>query len=145
MEKRDMTTRVARKKSLFTVPSSPEDPPELLGGSCTCGHLFFPPHRYGCEVCGGDEGRISIVKMPARGVIKSYAVAHLQNRPAGRGPLVVGEVLLDAGPCVTAVLDSRDENKLTVGGRVSGKLVSVGEESGRVIVDCVFAPEGGDA
>jgi uncharacterized OB-fold protein len=119
--------------------------PELLGGRCTCGHLFFPPHRYGCEVCGGGEESITIVKLPSRGEIKSFAVTRLQNRYDGKGPLIVGEVLLDDGPCVVSVIDCLDENDLTVGLRVSGKLVPAGEEGGRAIVDFVFAPEGGDA
>jgi len=85
------------------------------------------------------------VTLPACGVLKSYAVSRLQTRADGDGPLVVGEILLDSGPCVTTVIDSRDDKNLTVGGRVSGKLVAVGEEKGRTIVDCVFAPEGGDA
>ena len=140
-----MTGREARKKSLYTVPSSPEEPPELLIGQCACGHRFFPPHRYGCEACGADEAGISIERTPAEGEIRSYAVTHFQTRSDGSGPLLVGEVLLDAGPCVAAVIDSPEETGLEAGLRVSGRLVPVGEEGGRTIVDCVFVPEGGDA
>lgn len=140
-----MSAREARRKTLFTVPPSADEPPELLGGRCRCGHRFFPPHRFGCEACGAAGDQLSEIRMAARGVIRAYAATHFQMRRDGQGPRVVGAVLLDEGVRVVGTIECAGEGALRVGERVSGRLVEVGEEGGRAIVDLVFVPEGGAA
>jgi uncharacterized OB-fold protein len=138
-----VSRRIARKQTLFTVPSSRDAPPALLGGRCSCGHVFFPPQRMGCDVCGAAGDAIEIVELAASGVLKAFATAHRQKRPGGSSPLVVGAVLLDDGPLVEVVLDADDATGLAVGQRVRGRLVDVGEDDdGRTVVDCFFAPAG---
>jgi len=49
--------------------------------------------------------------------------------------------LLDGGPVIEVVIDADDESALSVGQRVSGRLVDVGEDgAGQTVVDCFFAP-----
>ena len=138
-----MKERIARQKSLFTVPASSEAAPSLRGGRCSCGYVFFPPHSFGCESCGAGPEAITIAELATRGVLKSFALAHQQGRLMGTEPLFVGEVLLDDGPAISVVLRAKDEKELSIGQRVHGVLVP-GEETseGQVMVDCLFAPEG---
>ena len=137
-----MSARVARKKTLFSVPESPDEPPALLVGRCSCGHRFFPPQRLGCEQCGAFGDSIAIAPLAARGVLKTFATAVRQTRPGGDAPLSVGGVLLDDGPFVEVVLDVDDAGALAPGLRVSGRLVTVGEDdAGHAVVDLFFAPE----
>ena len=136
-----MSRRIARKKTLFTVPPSRDEAPALLGGRCSCGHVFFPPQRMGCDVCGAAGEAIEISELAASGVLQAFATVHRQTRPGGTSPLIVGVVALDDGPVVEVVLDAADESALSVGRRVRGRLVDVGEDgAGRTLVDCFFGP-----
>lgn len=139
-----MTLRVPRQESLFTVPASPGDPPALLCGECSCGHVFFPPHRFGCEACGAGPDAVSVVEYPARGTLKAFTAVHGQSRPDGKSPLVLGQVLLDSGPSIAAILDVQDQESLVAGEKVYGTLVPAVEDSkGRTVVDLLFSTEGG--
>ncbi len=138
-----MTQRIAKKKALFTVPGTENTPPSLLAGQCTCGYLFFPPHRFGCEACGAGPEAITILEIPAKGVLKAFGRSHREAPREGSAPYIIGQILLDAGPAITAVIETNDENTLSPGQRVIGKLVPVKKNhEGQVIVDCLFAPEG---
>jgi len=136
-----MARRVSRKKTLFTAPDAPDAQPAILCGRCECGHVFFPAQRLGCDRCGAHGDRIEIVEVAARGVLRAFATAHRAQRPEGAEPLVVGTVMLDAGPVFEAVLDAREE-ALAVGQRVDGRLVESGrDDAGQIVLDCRFAPE----
>ena len=136
-----MSRRIARKQTLFSVPADPDAAPALLGGRCTCGHVFFPPQQMGCDVCGAAGDSIEIVELAASGVLNAFATAHRQTRPGATSPLVVGSVLLDDGPAVEVILDVEDASGLVIGQRVRARLVDVGEDDdGRSLVDCYFAP-----
>ncbi len=137
-----MNERVATKPTLFTVPPAPGSETRLLGARCSGGHLFFPPQQMGCDICGAHGSDIAIVELAALGVLKTFARAYRQQRPGSAAPLVIGTVLLDAGPAVEVILDVDDTDALRCGQRVAGHLVEVGEdEAGRQLVDCFFAPE----
>ena len=139
-----MARRVARRKTLFTVPESPEAPPALLCGRCECGHVFFPAQRLGCDRCGAHGDRIEIVEVAARGVLRAFATAHRPKPEEGQRPQVVGTVMLDAGPAFEVILDAREE-ALAVGQRVRGLLVESGhDDEGQIVMDCLFAPEHAD-
>jgi uncharacterized OB-fold protein len=138
-----MSQGIARQKRLFTLPDSPKEKPALLGGRCSCGHVFFPPHRFGCDRCGAPPEEIEIAKLEARGVLTCFAVAHRQSRPDGDTPLVVGTVSLDSGPAVEVMLDVRDADALSVGQRVEGRLLEGRrDDAGRTRFEFAFAPEG---
>jgi len=139
-----MSQCIAKKKTVFTVPDSPTEKPSLLGGRCSCGYLFFPPHRFGCEACGAAPEAINIIEIETRGVLKSFAASHRQTRTDVPSPLIFGLVLLDIGLAVMTTIHVEDENKLAIGQRVHGLLVPCGQDDqGRTIVDCLFVPEGG--
>jgi len=133
--------RVAKKRTLFTVPPAPSIETRLLGSRCRNGHLAFPPQSAGCEVCGAYGDEIERVELAATGTLRTFARAHRQQRPGSDAPLVIGTVVLDAGPAVEVVLDVDDADTLECGQRVAGHLVEVDEdESGDRVVDCYFTP-----
>jgi uncharacterized OB-fold protein len=136
-----MARRIARMQTLFTVPESPEAAPALLCGHCECGHVFFPAQRLGCERCGAYGDRIEIVETAARGVLRAFARVYRPRPAEGARPQVLGTVVLDAGPAFEVILAASEED-LSVGQRVRGLLVESGhDEQGRILMDCVFAPE----
>jgi len=138
-----MTQRIAGKTSLFTVPDNEKTVPALFLGRCTCGYLFFPPHRFGCESCGAGPDAITITEATAQGVLKSFALAQQEAHPKGSSPYVIGQVVLDAGPEIGVLIETEEINSLSIGQRVRGKLVPVKKDkTGRVIVDCLFTVEG---
>jgi hypothetical protein len=56
--------------------------------------------------------------------------------------MVVGTVMLDAGPAFEVTLAAREE-ELSVGQRVHGVLVESGrDDAGNTVLDCRFAPDG---
>ncbi len=136
-----MSERVARKQTLFTVPPAPSNETHLLGSRCSDGHVFFPPQRLGCEICGAYGDDIESVELAAAGTLRNFALAHREQRPGSAAPLITGTVALDAGPSVEVILEVDDTTQLACGQRVAGHLVECGEdESGRQVVDCFFAP-----
>ena len=137
-----MSERVAKRQTLFTIPTASGSETKLLGTRCSNGHLSFPPQQSGCEVCGAYGDEIESVELDASGTLGSFVVARRQQRPgSSAAPLVIGTVVLDAGPAVEVVLDVDDARLLSRGQHVTGHLVEVAEdESGRPIVDCFFAP-----
>ena len=137
-----MPRRVPRRTTLFTVPEAPDAPPALLCGHCRCGHVFFPAQRLGCARCGAHGEDIRIVEVPAQGVLRAFATAYRPRPAAGEAPMVVGTVVLDAGPAFEVTLAAA-EQELSVGQRVHGVLVESGrDDAGRIVMDCRFAPEG---
>lgn len=136
-----MSERIAKRQTLFAVPPAPSTETVLLGARCTCGHVFFPRQRIGCEVCGAHGNEIESIELAASGTLQAFALAPRQQRPGSTAPLIVGTVVLDAGPAVEVVLDVDDTAGLSCGQRIAAHLAPVGEdESGRQIVDCFFAP-----
>lgn len=91
--------------------------PSLPARRCAdCGYVFFPPHAFGCEACGALPERTEPTELAAVGVLRSFATVH---RHAGTGieaPFVVGEIALDAGPMVRAVIAG--EQPYRIGDRV---------------------------
>lgn len=134
-----MSERVAKSPTLFSVPAAPSTETVLLGTRCSGGHVAFPPERMGCEVCGVYGAEIETIELAASGTLTTFAMSHRQQRAGSTSPLVVGTVVLDAGPAVDVVLDVDDTAELSCGLRVVGHLVPVAEdESGRPILDCFF-------
>lgn len=100
------------------------DPPPLLGRRCEdCGYLFFPPHAFGCEVCGALPERIETVRLAGVGVVRSLAVVHRHGGSTIEAPFTVGEIALDGGPMVRAVLIG--PGQFAIGDRVRSVLWTV--------------------
>lgn len=109
---------------------------------CACGHVFYPPHPYGCEKCGRDAAATEPMEIDARGVLTALAIVHVH--PKLPTPFALGRITLDAGPVVEAWLGG-EPAAVTLGARVRATLVQGGAtDSGAAILDVRFVPEGGD-
>jgi uncharacterized OB-fold protein len=83
-----------------------------------CGRRSFPAQAFGCEACGAGPERLRSLDVPADGRIVASAVVHRHRGPDWPGvPFALGEVALDAGPTVTAVVTGE------AGARVVGEAV----------------------
>ena len=130
--------RIAAHPQLYSADGPA--PPELKGGRCrSCGYVFFPPHRYGCEVCGAPSGGLEPVALAGRGVLRSFATVHFHQGPGIEAPFTVGSIVLDEGPAIHAVLTCRSGEGLRSGDRVRSILVTQGQDgSGNEIVELRF-------
>lgn len=134
-----MLDPVLRQPALVAAPSDEGADVKLRARRCACGHLFFPPHAYGCERCGRDEGETHSVELEARGVLRALATVH--QHPKLPVPFSLGRVALDAGVSIDVVL-TRSSQEPTIGLRVRGVLVLAGtNESGAELFDLRFEPE----
>jgi uncharacterized OB-fold protein len=104
--------------------AEPGKPPALRGRRCTaCGYVFFPPHDFGCDACGELPERVQPMVIEGAGVLRSVAVVHRHGGSTIEAPFNVGEIALDAGPLLRAVLVG--PGPFAIGDRVSSTLWSV--------------------
>jgi uncharacterized OB-fold protein len=80
--------RIPIKDGLWTIPSSPDKEPQLIGSKClACGELFFPKKDKGlCVHC--QQKTLEEVKLSRRGKISSFTI--VVRGPAGgfyKGPV----------------------------------------------------------
>ena len=125
--------RVAADPGLYR----PDDEvPSLCGTRCaSCGRVSFPPLSIGCDVCGALEAQLEPVDLAARGVVHSVVAVHLHHGDV-EAPFTIGEILLDSGPLVRAVVSG----SLAIGEPVSAAWTVVRvDENGDDIVEPVFA------
>ena len=111
--------------------------PKLRARRCACGPVFFPPQPYGCEKCGKPASEQVEYPVEARGVLSAVATVFVHSKR--KVPYGIGRVTLDVGPAIDVCLvDGAD---LTVGQRVSGRMVAVAEAGGGEALDCLFGSE----
>jgi uncharacterized OB-fold protein len=80
----------------------------LVGVECgSCGAVRVPYQAYGCEVCGAIGSRLRRVELPAAG--RLCDAASVFRHPTRTVPFTLGEIELDAGPVVLALLSEADE------------------------------------
>jgi uncharacterized protein len=111
--------------------------PKLRARRCACGHVFFPPQPYGCERCGQPASAQVEHLVDPRGVLTAVATVHAHTKR--KVPYGIGRVTLDDGPSIDVCLV--DGAALTVGQRVSGRLVAVADAGGVEALDCLFGSE----
>lgn len=130
------------KPTLYSVPAEgPAGLPQLHGGRCQCGHVFFPHQTYGCESCGRAGPALSPALLPARGSLVASSRVLLHARKDRLPPFVVVSVQLDDGPVVRTLLAEDTAAVLPIGMRLAGCLVEVGRtEQDGPIVDLRFTP-----
>jgi uncharacterized OB-fold protein len=130
----------ALKPLLYTLPDEGGNGlPQLCGGHCQCGHVFFPMQTYGCEKCGSTGDALRPTLLPAQGTLVASARVLLHARKDRQPPFVVVSVRLDDGPVVRTLLAEDSEAVLPVGAAMHARLVEVGRaESGEPIVDLRF-------
>jgi hypothetical protein len=114
-------------------PSS--ERPQLIGSRCAaCQSTFFPPLGVGCEKCGADGDQLRETPIGAVGVLHSVATVHLHAGKDMEAPFTVGEIQLDDGPLIRAVM--KDQVAVDqIGARVSAEWVvaNTGEEGGDIV------------
>lgn len=139
-EAREGKKRIPIVSDLFTVPSSADDKPRLIGCRCQqCGEVFFPG-RLICAQCGGEEMEEAFLGL--RGNLYSYTVMRIPA-PGYKGaiPYAVGEVELAEGLLVHSVLTECDPEKLQIGMPLEMVLAEVEkDEEGNEVVTYMFAP-----
>lgn len=130
----------ALKPSLYTVPSDARNPPQLLGGRCRCGHVFFPMQTYGCEKCGAAGDALQPAELPATGTLVASSRVLMHARKDREPPYVVVSVRLDDGPVVRTLLDEDTAELIAIGAPMHGRLMEVGRsDAGTPLVDLRFA------
>lgn len=131
----------ALKPDLYTVTAG-SVAPQLRGGRCGCGHVFFPMQTYGCERCGRSGEALKPALLDGTGTLVASARVLLHAGKSRVAPFVVVSVKLDAGPVVRTLLADDREAPLPIGSRLAARLVEVGQaETGReAVVDLRFAP-----
>ena len=85
-------------------PVADRDAVVLYGGRCTCGHVFFPLQRYGCERCGRAGADLTAVPLKGCGTLVASVTVHMHARPERKAPFTVGSIRLDDGPALRALL-----------------------------------------
>ena len=125
------------RSSLFsTAPAL-----SLSGARCrACGHIFFPPQSYGCELCGASGDNLEPKPLKAEGLLNSFATVHLHQGKGIQAPFTVGLIVLDDGPAIRAVLTQKTDAGLKIGDRMRGVAVpAVDDESGSAADELRFA------
>ncbi len=137
-----MAQRIAAHPKLYSADG--QTPPPLKGGRCrACGYVFFPPHSYGCEVCGAPPDQVEPAALAGKGVLYSFATVHFHQGRGIEAPFTVGTIVLDDGPVVRSLLTCRTDEGLKVGDRVRSALVPQGTDgSGNEIVELRFEKAG---
>jgi uncharacterized OB-fold protein len=109
---------------------------------CGCGHVFHPPHAYGCERCGREGTATEPVDLEPCGVLCAFATVH--THPKLPTPFTLGRVALDAGPAIDVWLDGVWTQDM-LGERVRGTLVpGGGADSGAPLLDLRFTRRAAD-
>lgn len=131
----------ALKPDLYSVPQGPSSIPQLHGGRCRCGYVFFPMQTYGCEKCGAAGEALTPSALDARGALVASARVLLHAAKDRTPPFVVVSVKLDAGPVVRSLLAQDRAERLPIGTRMQGLVAEVGRaDDGEALVDLRFAP-----
>jgi uncharacterized OB-fold protein len=91
--------------------------PSLAGSRCgECGRIAFPPVAIGCDVCGSGEGSLETVDLETAGRLHSFGIVRRHHGDIDV-PFAVGEVRLDAGPLIRAMM-APGQGELAIGQRM---------------------------
>ena len=112
--------------------------PSLLGGECTCGHVFFPMQHYGCEQCGRFGDALSTRALSGSGRILALARVHLHMGKDRQAPFTIASIALDDGPVVRTLLEPGRESDASAGARVWTTLTQTSLVDGTPVVDLRF-------
>lgn len=74
---KEVKKRIPVKEGLFTMPSSPDEKPQLIASECpSCGEVLFPKRKI-CTNC--QEEKLREITLSQRGKIYSFSV--VMQRP----------------------------------------------------------------
>lgn len=134
-----------KKPGLFLIPRQEGALPSVFVGTCMCGHTYFPPHLFGCEVCGKGPESLKISEYPAKGRLKAFAASHHIAKNKGKNVVFIGEIILENGPLLVANIEASNEETLKKCKNVTGKLIEITvNEKGEKTLDLIFEPVGGE-
>ena len=122
-----------RREGSATAPGHPA----LLGGVCTCGHVFFPLQRYGCERCGSLDLQPKVLS--GAGSLLASARVHLHPGKGREAPFTVGAIALDDGPIVRTLIEDGGAPPRP-GDRMVTMLAPAADPEGAPRLDLRFAP-----
>jgi hypothetical protein len=130
-----VTAPALLKPTLYTPAGA------LLGGRCTCGHVFFPMQTHGCELCGRHGADLAPMALSGRGTLLSSTVVHLHADKARTAPFTIGKIALEEGPVVRTLIVAPDA-ALAPGTAMAATLVPVDpRDDGTPVLDLQFIPE----
>lgn len=128
----------ALKPHLYTAADG-STIPQLRGGRCVCGYVFFPMQAYGCEKCGRDQEALTPALLDGTGSLMASARVLLHASKDRTAPFVVVAVKLDGGPVVRTLLLGDRDTALPIGARLQACLTEVGRsDSGEPVMDLRF-------
>lgn len=81
--------------------------------------VAFPPQRYGCLRCGADPKKHDLETVPAAGVIVDVVDVHRHRGPGPQAPFRIGDIRLNSGPTIRALVGSSAGPGSEVEGTVS--------------------------
>jgi hypothetical protein len=120
--------KVPIEPGLFTIPSSPAEPPHLIGSKCpACGEVVFP-RQIICPHCC-REGTEEIL-LSTRGTVYSSTIVHYPPQLyTGPLPYADAQVLLPEGVLIPTVLTNCSlEKPVEIGTEVELVLEKFGED-----------------
>jgi len=132
--------RVPIVEGLFTMPSSPDERPQLIGSRCSvCGEVFCPK-RLICAHC--YEQDVEEIFLSGKGELYTYTVVRAPVLGyQGPIPFIVGEIELPEGLIIQSILTGCEPEGLEIGMAMEitlGKLEE--DEAGNEIVTYMFRP-----
>ena len=132
--------RVPIVEGLFTMPSSPDERPQLIGSRCSvCGEVFCPK-RLICAHC--YEQDVGEIFLSGKGELYTYTVVRAPVLGyQGPIPFIVGEIELPEGLIIQSILTGCEPEGLEIGMAMEitlGKLEE--DEAGNEIVTYMFRP-----
>jgi len=127
-------------EGLFTMPSSPDERPQLIGSRCkACGEVFFPK-RLICAHCYGQD--VEEISLSGKGELYTYTIVRAPTLGyQGPIPFVVGQIELPEGLTIQSILTGCEPESLEIGMPMEitlGKLEE--DEAGNEIVTYMFRP-----
>ena len=125
---------------LFTMPSSPEEKPHLVGSRCRrCGEHFWPK-KAACLKCTGRD--MEEIALSPRGVIHNFTVARMAPPiSVMKPPYVIADIKLPEGISVTGVLTGCDVETVQMGMPVEMVLEKIKEDdAGNDVISFKFKP-----
>ena len=130
-------------EGLYTVPSSAQEKPELIGSKCSfCGEIYFPKKEINfCPHC--QKGPLGETRLSQKGIISSFTI--VTQKPAGgfyRGPVPYAYGFVDLPEGVRVKTQFKyDFNKLQIGLAVELCIVKLyRDDDGSDVYTYMFKP-----
>jgi len=135
--------KIPVKEGLWTVPSSLDEKPQLIGSRChLCGEVFFPKKTRG--ICNHCQSRnLEEIKLSRRGKIYSFTVVTQRPPEFYKGPVPYAEgfVELPEGVRVETLFTDCNFDNLKIGMDVEMVIEKLHEdENGNEVTAFKFRP-----